>query len=112
MLLNSTDPRPAPSRDPVAPPAYYEADVQALRALQVGAATEDQQRRACEFIVRHLCGTYDVVFRPDSERLTSFAAGKQWCGQMLVWFFNSAPTRTDPAEIAARPRARRASTGE
>ena len=108
MILGPHDERPAPSGNPLERPAYYEADVQALRALMIGNATPDQQKRVCDFLVKHVCGTYDMPFRPESERLTAFAAGKQWVGQTLVWLFNSAPAKTDRGEVAAR----RASEGE
>lgn len=101
MILKPTEPRPAPSANPLERPDYYEADVHALRALLIGNATPDQQKRACKFVIDHICGTYDMAFRPDA-RMTDLALGKQWVGQTLVWFFNAAPTKIDPGEIGAR----------
>lgn len=90
-----------PKRDPVARPDYVEADVQALRAVARGQATEYQQRRAIDWIIR-ACGTYDLSFRPDSERLTTFAEGKRWAGMTLVWMLQAAPTKTDDDKISVR----------
>lgn len=95
MILDPNDKRPPPSRDPLERPAYYPADVHALRALMQGTATPDQQRRVCDFLMHHVCATYDETFRPESERLTAFASGKRWVGLTLAWFFNSAPVTTD-----------------
>ena len=87
--------------DPLASPDYMEADVQALRALQRGSATEDQQKRAIGFIINTVCGTYDCASRRN-ERDTNLALGKQRAGQHLVYFLNDAPTATPVAKIKAR----------
>jgi hypothetical protein len=102
VILKPSDARPPPPANPLERPDYYEADVHALRALMIGNATPDQQKRVHKFLVEQICGTYDMPFRPDSERLTAFAAGKQWVGQTIVWFFNAAPTKIDPGEVGAR----------
>jgi hypothetical protein len=91
-----------PKVDPLERPDYLEADAQALRAVAVGRATEDQQRRAMDFIVNEICATYDMPFRPTGRELTAFACGKQHVGQTIVWLLKTAPTKTDPAEIASR----------
>ena len=64
-----------------------------------------QQRLAMEYWIR-ACGTHDMEFRADSERLTTFAAGKRFMGTNLIWMLKTAPAKTDPDKIAAR------STGE
>ncbi len=87
--------------DPLAPPDYTEADVQALKSLQRGTATEDQQQRAIAFIINTVCATYDCASRR-SERDTNLALGKQRAGQHLVWLLNDAPTKTAIAKIASR----------
>lgn len=91
-----------PKKDPLERPDYLEADVQALRALSAGVATQQQQHRAMHFLVHELCGTYDMPYRPGSERDTAFACGKQWVGQTIVYFLNHAPTKTSRDEISAR----------
>lgn len=51
-----------------------------------GRASEDQQRRAMTFIVHQLCGTYDLSYRPTSDRDTAFAEGKRFVGLQMVKF--------------------------
>jgi hypothetical protein len=82
-----------PRRDPLERPDYVEADLYALRAVSRGDATPDQQRRAMDFLIKAVCGTYDMPYRPGDPHDTAFACGKQWVGQAIVWFLNSAPTK-------------------
>ena len=68
-------------------PAPYDDDgliTMAIKALAAGNANQDQQRRALDWIVRVLCGTYDLSFRPDSERATAFAEGKRHVGLQII----------------------------
>ena len=74
-----------------APPDYTLADVYAIQAVANGGASPDQQKRAMDYIIRVLAGTYDMAYRPDSARDTDFALGKQWVGQCLVFFVNINP---------------------
>lgn len=94
-----------PNSDPTEHPDYTEAEIQALRAMWDGKATERQQRLAMDYWTR-ACGTHDRSFRSESERLTTFAEGKRFMGTNLIWMLFTAPTKTDPDKIAAR------STGE
>ena len=91
--------------DPTEHPDYTEAEIQALKAMWDGKATERQQRLAMDYWIR-ACGTHDRSFRPESDRLTTFAEGKRFMGTNLVWMLKTAQTKTDPDKIAAR------STGE
>lgn len=81
--------------NPLEAPDYTAAQVQALIAVAQGVASDEQQRVAMRFIIKDIACTYDTVFRPDSERLTSFAAGKARVGQMIVHFIEKAPTHAD-----------------
>jgi hypothetical protein len=56
----------------------------AIKALFVGNATGDQQIRAMKWIIEDVCRTYDLSFRPDSERDTCFAEGKRHVGMEIV----------------------------
>lgn len=56
----------------------------AVKALAAGNANEGQQQRALDWIVRTLCGTYDLTYRPDSDRDSVFAEGKRFVGLQLV----------------------------
>jgi hypothetical protein len=68
------------------PAPYDDADTYAVKALAAGVANEGQQKRALEWIINTLCGTYDLSFRPgaDGDRETAFAEGKRHIGLQLV----------------------------
>jgi hypothetical protein len=73
--------------EPWAPPdGIVLQDVAALKALQRGDATADQQQHALRFIVERACGTYEMSFCPgeDGHRATDFAEGKRRVGLLLV----------------------------
>lgn len=66
------------------PAPYDEAITGAVKALQSGTANAGQQQRALKWIIETLCGTYDMSYRPGSERDTVFAEGKRFVGLQLV----------------------------
>lgn len=101
MLRKSKD-EVAPKVNPVKRPDYTDADAWAIRALAVGKATSEQQKRAFEYIVHTVCGTYDLAYRPRSNRDTDFALGKQRVGQDLIWLLKNAPTKTQSDKVSAR----------
>lgn len=69
---------------PYAPAEYEPADVSAIQALQRGDASPDLQRRALAFIINDLARTYDLSYRPNSDRDTAFAEGKRFVGLQIV----------------------------
>lgn len=73
-----------PASQPYIPPPWEPADVSAIQALQRGDATADQQRRALDYLINAVCATYDLSYRPDSDRDTAFAEGKRFVGLQLV----------------------------
>lgn len=73
-----------PTALPYAPVDYEPADVTAIQALERGDASPDLQRRALAFIVNDLACTYDLSYRPKSDRDTAFAEGKRHVGLQLV----------------------------
>jgi hypothetical protein len=77
--------KPAPIQ-PWMPAPYEEADTYAIKALAAGKASEGQQKRALEWIINTLCGTYDLSFRPgpEGDRDTAFAEGRRSVGLQLV----------------------------
>lgn len=75
-----------PDSAPWKPPQYEEADAHAFRALHAGTATPEQQRRALDFIIDSLAGTYDLSYRPSSDRDTAFAEGRRFVGLQIVKF--------------------------
>ena len=68
----------------IMPPEWDKADAAALQALQDGTATEHQQKRALDWIIRKAAATYDLSFSPEGERLTSFAEGRRFVGLQVV----------------------------
>lgn len=70
-------------------PAPYEArDVYALKGLQGGTADPGQQARALDWILKNACGTYDLSYRPTSDRDTSFAEGRRFVGLQIIKMLN------------------------
>lgn len=68
------------------PASYEPADVYAIRALYEGKASEEQQRRAFEWIVRHACQIYELSYRPgadEGDRATAFAEGRRFAGLQI-----------------------------
>lgn len=78
-------------RAPKVRPAYLPADwtapglVNAVQALSLGTANEAQQRRALDWIMNEVAGTYDQPYRPgvDGDRETAFACGRMFVGQQI-----------------------------
>jgi hypothetical protein len=100
VLVDKADARTL-KPNPLERPDYIEADVQSYRALAVGNATPDQQRRLLDHLINFVCCTYDMPYRPN-QRDTDLALGKMLTGQHILWLLKTAPTKTDPTEIAAR----------
>jgi hypothetical protein len=90
-----------PHEDPTMRPDYTEKELQAIRALFEGNATERQQKLILPYIIR-AAGTHDQSYRPGDSHATAFAEGKRFVGTTLVWMLKSAPARTDPDKIATR----------
>lgn len=63
---------------------YTKRDIVAMQALMEGKADADQQKRALDWIVNNVCKTYDMSYRPDSDRDTAFAEGKRYCGNQII----------------------------
>lgn len=84
MSTRSRTPTKIESIPPPWHPAPYEiADFAAIQALERGAASAEQQKRALFYIVNDLCGTYDTTYFPDS-RDSDFAQGKRHVGLQIV----------------------------
>lgn len=56
----------------------------ALKAMQSGEATKDQQQVALEFIVHIISKRYEIPYFPDSERDSAFAAGRLFVGEQIL----------------------------
>lgn len=65
------------------------ADAFAIQSFALGKATEDQMKRAFTCIVRELCGTYEMTFDPENDRVSNFNEGKRHVGRALVNLVNA-----------------------
>ena len=78
-------------------PAHYDKETaEAIKAMAAGVANDGQQKVALDWIIKEACGTYDVDWFPDSDRNSSFAAGKRWVGQQLVKLVNLPSSALEP----------------
>ena len=75
--------KPSLSTAPYVPAKWDDADVLALQALQLGEASEAQQKRALKWLIEIAAGTYEFHYYP-SERDTAFALGRAFVGQQVV----------------------------
>lgn len=69
---------------PYLPAKYTPGHVLAIQRLAEGKATEDEQIMAFRWIVEQAAGTYDMSYRPDSERDSVFAEGRRFAGLQIV----------------------------
>jgi hypothetical protein len=101
--MRSSRPKSQPDR-PWQIPRIDDADIFALQAVANGTASNPQQRRAYEYVVRTLCETDRMTFWPggeDGKRATDFAEGKRWVGLQLRRIEKMRPDhRNESTEIA------------
>lgn len=76
------------AKQPWHPADYDEADIYAMQALGAGVASVDQQKRALNWLLHKVCGTYDETYFADSERNTAYAQGKRHVGLQIVKAIN------------------------
>jgi hypothetical protein len=57
-------------------------DAHALRALRAGTASEDQQRRALDWILLKACRVGDLPWE-ETDRETAFAIGRMFVGKEI-----------------------------
>lgn len=95
-----------PRAEPWKPAEWEPEDAYAVQAVMYGRASEDQQKRAMAFIVNQICGTYDLSYRPTSDRDSAFAEGKRFVGLQLVKFaqLNIARLRGTTTEQGETPK--------
>jgi len=82
-------------------PQYSEADIQAIRAVDNGSATPDQQKRAMNYIINYASQAYDMCWRIDPS-MKDLALGQALVGQHIVHMIKHAKTKTSADKIAAR----------
>jgi hypothetical protein len=101
--MKPSRPKSQPDR-PWQMPRIDDADIFALQAIAGGIASNAQQQRAYEYVVRILCETDRMTFWPggeDGRRATDFAEGKRWVGLQLRRIEKMRPDHRDQStEIA------------
>lgn len=81
----------APQAKAYVPAGYTKPDVYAIKALQNGIATPEQQKAALWWIINICADTYGMSFRPggpEGQRETDFAEGKRFVGNQIVKLVN------------------------
>ena len=76
-----------PVHQPWHPFAWKPADAYALKALAAGTASDVQQKRALDWIIR-CAGTYEPTFYPAQQDVTHFAEGSRHVGLQIVKLVN------------------------
>ena len=66
------------------PPPYELANISAIKGVAAGTASPEQQQRAIKWIIENACATYDLSYRPTSDRDTTFAEGRRFVGLEIV----------------------------
>jgi hypothetical protein len=69
---------------PDAFPPFEAADAHALQGLSAGTASDVQQKRALDWIIRIAAMTHDNPFRPGRDGATEFLCGRQFVGQAII----------------------------
>ena len=95
-------PRPArgvpPRFNPMAPAAYDDLDVEAVKAVAAGNASEGQQKRAIAWIVHKAAMTYDEVFVPGQPDVGHHLTGRRNVGNQILKLVNT------PIHLLTKPK--------
>ena len=75
------------------PPEYDKADVTAIQQLEQGTANPDLQKRALEWIIKEVCKTYDLSYRPGDTHETALAEGRRFVGLEIVKMLKLNPSK-------------------
>lgn len=77
-------------------PVDYKAyQVRCIQALARGDAPPEMQRDALDWIINSLAATYDMSYRPESDRDTTFAEGRRFVGLQLVKMLHLIPSKIE-----------------
>lgn len=77
---------------PWTPAPFTKAELVSMQNLVKGEATEGQQKRALEWILRSVCELNGLSFRPEEgggARATDFAEGKRWVALQICKLINT-----------------------
>jgi hypothetical protein len=70
---------------PVDKPASFDvADVAALQAVYHGRASEDQQRRAMQWVIKGAANVQGVSFRPGDSHASAFMEGRRFVAVQIL----------------------------
>jgi len=86
------------SLKPWMPVPYSDYIIRALKAQAEGIANPTQQKRVLSWWINVACGTYDMSFRPDSDRDTVFAEGRRFVGLQTVKLMKTTVEQKDDIE--------------
>lgn len=68
----------------IVPAKWTEADVLAIRACVAGKASEEQQRRAMDWIMAEACRVQDLSYQPGERPFaTTFAEGRRYPATLI-----------------------------
>lgn len=92
-------------KEPWHPAPWDVATAQAVKALARGDATNDQQRRALDWIIKDAASTYDEPFVPGNPDISDYLCGRRSVGLQIVKLLNIDLARIEQAKRDA-PRKR------
>lgn len=75
------------------PVSYTAYNVRCIQALARGDADERMQKDALDWVIKTVAGTYDMSYRPESDRDTCFAEGRRFVGTQLVKMLSLIPSK-------------------
>lgn len=75
--------------NPLAPATYEEADVDAIKAMAAGNASEGQQKRGMQWIVHKAAMTYDETFVPGHPDVSDHLTGRRNVGNQILKLVNT-----------------------
>jgi hypothetical protein len=97
-----------PKMDPAwKPPGYTIEELDAVRALANGKASETEQILALDWIIKGAANAYGLSYRSESDggdRETAFAEGRRFVGLQMVKLINLAPKAVAQMRIAEATR--------
>lgn len=79
--------------NPFAPASYDNSIISAVQALARGNASEDQQKRALEWIITGAAMTYQETFVPGEPDVSDYLAGRRNVGLQIVKLIHLKPSQ-------------------
>lgn len=81
-MTKQIKPLPAAPADQPAP--FELPDIAAIQAVYRGQGTEDQQRRAMEWIIKQAANVPGISFRAGDSHATAFLEGRRFVGAQIL----------------------------